>query len=88
MIEFNKWGKISSRREHQGGSARLSYTDQSILRSHIEGKEEVDAKTLAQDDRFYPSCGKRVKESSARQRRPTESFVPSCLILRKVGILK
>jgi len=35
----------------------------------MEDKESVDAKTPAQDDRFIRAVEKRVKESSARQRK-------------------
>jgi uncharacterized protein (DUF4415 family) len=43
-----------------------------ILRTHMEGKESVDASTLVQDDRFIRAVAKRVKQlspSDARARK-------------------
>jgi len=46
----------------------LAYQTQmnQILRSHMEGKESVDATALAQDDRFIRAVAKRVKQLSSK----------------------
>lgn len=56
-------------KEKASKTGALAYQTQinQILRSHMEGKEPVDAKTLAQDDRFIRAIAKRVKQLSARQ---------------------
>jgi hypothetical protein len=58
-------------KERASKAGALAYQTQinQILRSHMGCKELVDAKTLAQDDRFIRAVEKRVKESSARQRK-------------------
>jgi uncharacterized protein (DUF4415 family) len=38
-----------------------------VLRTEMEGKEAVEAKTLAQDDRFIRAVAKRVRELSAKR---------------------
>ena len=42
----------------------------------MEGKESVDAKTPAQDDRFIRAVEKRVQELSSRQRKSAWVFYP------------
>jgi len=51
-------------KESASKAGALAYQTQinQILRAHVEGKESVDAKTLAQDDRFIRAMGKRVKQ--------------------------
>jgi hypothetical protein len=84
MIEFKKmWGRISSRREHQAGALAYQTQINQILRAHMEGKESVDVKRLARDDRFIRAVAKRVKQLSSRHGKSTESFVPSCAYFKK-----
>jgi hypothetical protein len=57
-------------KERVSKAGSLAYQYRSIkLRSHMEGKELVDAKTLAQADRFIRTVAKRVEELSSRQRK-------------------
>jgi hypothetical protein len=54
MIEFKKCGGKNFFKERASKAGALAYQTQinRILRSPMEGKESVDAKTPAQDDRF------------------------------------
>jgi hypothetical protein len=56
-------------KEKASKTGALAYQTQinQILRSHMEGKEPVDANMLAQDDRFIRAVAKRVKQLSSRQ---------------------
>ena len=55
----------------------------------MEGKESVEAKTPAQDDRFYPSCGKTREGIIGKGNAERLSLLSLlALILRKAGILK
>ncbi|HJP92169.1 MAG TPA: BrnA antitoxin family protein [Pyrinomonadaceae bacterium] len=58
-------------KERASKAGALAYQTQinQILRAHMEGKESVDAKKLAQDDRFIRAVAKRVKQLSSKQRR-------------------
>src|SRR5215210_8891544 len=38
-----------------------------VLRGQMEGKEAIDAKTLAQDDRFIRAVARRIKELSTKR---------------------
>ena len=70
MIKCKKVGGESLQRESiKGGIARLSTQINQMLRSHMGGKESVNAETPAQADRFIRAVAKRVKELSAKQRK-------------------
>ena|SRR2546423_9551573 len=58
-------------KERASKTGALAYQTQinQVLRTHMEGKESVDATTLAQDDRFIRAVAKRVKQLSSRQRK-------------------
>ena len=56
-------------KERASKAGALAYQTQinQILRAHVEGKESVDARRLAQDDRFIRAVAKRVKQLSSKQ---------------------
>lgn len=56
-------------KERASKAGALAYQTQinQVLRGHMEGKEPLDAKALAQDDRFIRAVAKRVKQLSSRQ---------------------
>ena len=56
-------------KEKASKTGALAYQTQinQILRSHMDGKEPVDANSLAQNDRFIRAVAKRVKQLSGRQ---------------------
>jgi hypothetical protein len=58
-------------KERASKAGALAYQTQinQLLRSQMEGKESVDAKTPTPDDRFIRAVAKRVKELSSRQRK-------------------
>jgi hypothetical protein len=49
----------------------------------MEGKESVDAKTLVQGDRFYPSCGKTREGIIVKATHERLSLFPSCAYFKK-----
>ena len=55
-------------KERASKAGALAYQTQinQILRTHMEGKESVDATALAQDDRFIRAVAKRVKQLSSK----------------------
>lgn len=57
-------------KERASKTGALAYQTQinQILRAHVEGKEQVDARSLAHDDRFIRAVAKRVKQLSSRQK--------------------
>ena len=57
-------------KERASKTGALAYQTQinQILRAHVDGKDSVDATTLAQDDRFIRAVAKRVKQLSSKQR--------------------
>ena len=57
-------------KERASKAGALAYQTQinQILRAHVEGKESVDARSLARDDRFIRAVAKRVKQLSSKQR--------------------
>ena len=58
-------------KERASKAGALAYQTQMnrILRAHMEGRESVDANTLAQDDRFIRAVAKRVKQLSSQPRK-------------------
>lgn len=56
-------------KERASKAGALAYQTQMnrVLRAEMEGKETVDAKKLAQDDRFIRAVAKRVKQLSSKQ---------------------
>ena len=58
-------------KERASKAGALAYQTQinRILRTYMEGKESVDATTLAEDDRFIRAVAKRVKSLSSKPRK-------------------
>ena len=57
-------------KERASKAGALAYQTQinRVLRAEMEGKESLDANTLAQDDRFIRAVAKRVKQLSSNKR--------------------
>ena len=55
-------------KESASKAGALAYQTQinQILRTHMEGKDSVDATALAQDDRFIQAVAKRVKQLTSK----------------------
>ncbi len=61
-------------RASQAGALAYQTQINQVLRAEMEGKESVDANTLAQDDRFIQAVAKRVKQLSSKQRKRLSSL--------------
>ena len=59
--------KFFKERASTAGAAAYQTQINQVLRAQMEGKEAVDAKSLAQDDRFIRAVAKRVKELSTKR---------------------
>ena len=59
--------KFFKERASRAGAAAYQTQINQVLRAQMEGKEAVDAKSLAQDDRFIRAVAKRVKELSTKR---------------------
>ncbi len=58
-------------KERAAQSGALAYQTQMnrVLRAQMEGKETVNAETLAQDERFIQAVARRVKGLSSKKRK-------------------
>ena len=68
LIDLDVLNFFKARASKTGALAYQTQINQ-ILRTHMEGKESVDATTLAQDDRFIRAVAKRVKLLSSKPRK-------------------
>ncbi|HEU4509672.1 MAG TPA: BrnA antitoxin family protein [Pyrinomonadaceae bacterium] len=68
LIDLDVLNFYKERASKPGGLAYQTQINQ-VLRAHMEGREGLDADTLAQDDRFIRAVAKRVKQLSSKQRK-------------------
>lgn len=66
LIDLDVLNYFKERASRAGAPAYQTQINQ-VLRAQMEGQEAVDAKSLAQDDRFIRAVAKRVKELSAKR---------------------
>ena len=66
LIDLDVLNFFKERAAKAGAPAYQTQINQ-VLRSQLEGKDAVDAKTLAQDDHFIRAVAKRVKELSTKR---------------------
>ena len=66
LIDLDVLNYFKERASKAGAPAYQTQINQ-VLRAQMQGQETVDAKSLAQDDRFIRAVAKRVKELSAKR---------------------
>ena len=66
LIDLDVLNFFKERASKAGAAAYQTQINQ-VLRAQMEGKEAIDAKTLAQDDRFIRAVARRVKELSTKR---------------------
>ncbi len=66
LIDLDVLNFFKERASKTGAPAYQTQINQ-VLRSQMEGKEAIDAKSLAQDDRFIRAVARRVKELSTKR---------------------
>lgn len=66
LIDLDVLNFFKERASKAGAPAYQTQINQ-VLRAQMVGDDAVDAKTLAQDDRFIREVAKRVKELSAKR---------------------
>ena len=66
LIDLDVLNYFKERASKAGAPAYQTQINQ-VLRAQMEGQETVDAKSLAQDDRFIRAVAKRVKELTAKR---------------------
>ncbi|HKU74636.1 MAG TPA: BrnA antitoxin family protein [Pyrinomonadaceae bacterium] len=66
LIDLDVLNYFKDRASKAGALAYQTQINQ-VLRVHAEGEESVDAKKLAQDERFIRAVARRVKQLSSKQ---------------------
>ena len=66
LIDLDVLNFFKERASKAGAAAYQTQINQ-VLRAQMEGREAIDAKTLAQDDRFIRAVARRVKELSTKR---------------------
>lgn len=66
LIDLDVLNFFKERASKAGAPAYQTQINQ-VLRAQMEGKEAIDANSLAQDDRFIRAVARRVKELSTKR---------------------